>query len=136
MLNKKCPFCRKDIAQGTEKCPHCNRVFIERVAEQSSGSAHTTYTTQGSQTHSKKTRSFRMIWNGFIKRIRRKKTQKIHYAYQYDKWKRTKKILLTSPSIITHYLSYKKQYILSKYSLDCNSQTTMIDYGKERPPAN
>ena len=28
---KKCPFCGKEIAKHLEKCPHCNRILIEKV---------------------------------------------------------------------------------------------------------
>lgn len=93
---RKCPFCRRDLAQGTEKCPNCNRVLIEKISESPTGSANTAHIPQSKKNDHKKIWSFKRTLNYIVEHIKRKKPQKIYYAYQYDKWKRIKKIFLIS----------------------------------------
>ncbi len=92
MSFKKCPFCREEIKTSGTSCPNCGRVFIEVIRKPDSiGSTHPKPISQ------KTPKSLLNFW-GRLRNLTSKignkfKRKERIYTYQFDKWKRYKRII-------------------------------------------
>jgi len=129
MSSKKCPFCKEEIDISDTSCPNCRRVFIEIIKNPSSGSS----TRQQNSTFppERQKKMLTNFWAGLrnlISRIKDKfrRKEKI-YTYQFDKWKRYKRIIFLSVGIVIIILiiNLVNSFEPSKNNLITPSPTTV-----------
>ena len=112
-MSRKCPFCKEEIELKETDCPYCHRVLIEKIYK----SNPTEYKDLGN-TNSNRTKtgdlakSFKIRFINFFNFTKRfKPSQKNNYVYQYDKWKKYKKIffLLVGVFIIVIFFYFNEE---------------------------
>jgi len=101
MSDKKCPFCKEKIDKNNKTCPKCQRVLIEAIKSTSQAEASNEqdvfkkkkFVRYGLLFMSKLKELFVKIFNKF------KKKEKV-YTYQFDKWKKYKKIIFILAGVV------------------------------------
>jgi len=102
MLPKRCPFCKEEISKFNTSCPNCGRVIIETIENFDFGK---------NVLRRNKSSYFRKIkkiltnfWSrleDLINKIKNKfRPKKKIYTYQFDKWKKYKKIIFILVAVI------------------------------------
>jgi len=94
-MSRKCPFCKKEIGPDETNCPFCHRVLSEKIYKFNQAEYKDFRNTSFDRIKNNKSKQFlkislKNIFN-FIKKIRFTQENN-YYVYQYDKWKKYKKI--------------------------------------------
>lgn len=101
MSTKKCPFCKEEINKEDTTCPKCQRVLVEIIKSSSQPKANN----QQDVSNRKKFRKYGFIFTlklkqFFIKLFNKFKRKEKIYTYQFDKWKKYKRIIFILAGII------------------------------------
>lgn len=96
MSPKRCPFCKEEISTFNTSCPYCGRVIVETFKNPSIRNNAPKHNKSSCCRKIKKV--LINLWNkqkDLIDRVKDKfKRKKKIYTYQFDKWKKYKRIIL------------------------------------------
>lgn len=97
-MSKKCPFCKKEIELKETDCPYCHCVLIEKIYK-SNPSGYKKL----DNTNSNKTKA-EILFQSFKLNFSKYFNFKNNYEYQYDKWKRYKKIFFLIVAVVSVFI--------------------------------
>jgi hypothetical protein len=101
MLTKKCPFCKEEIDKEDTTCPKCQRVLVEIIKSPSQSGINN----QPDILNRKKSKKYSFVFISKLKHFftklfsKFKRKEKI-YTYQFDKWRKYKRIIFILAGII------------------------------------
>jgi len=103
MPQKRCPFCKEEISKFDTSCPNCQRVIIENFDFKDNAPRHS---------KSSCCRKIKKILVNFCNRLKnlisgiknKFRPKKKIYTYQFDKWKKYKKIIVILVVVIIFIL--------------------------------
>lgn len=100
MSTKKCPFCKEEINKENTTCPKCQRVLIETIKSASQAGAN-----NQQEILRKKKSKYGFIFISklkqfFVKFFNRFKRKEKIYTYQFDKWKKYKRVIFILAGIV------------------------------------